>query len=71
MLGTDEAADPLQKTAMATGFGVSSVPSDQNRRESRNWSVDKPRVAGNNGGPSPTKSTEDMDEDEDEDYFGD
>jgi hypothetical protein len=50
---------------------VPSVPSDQDRRESRNWSVAKPSVAGNNGGPSPTKSTEDMDEDEDEDDFGD
>lgn len=74
MLGTDEAADTFQKTEIATGFGVPSVPSDQDqdRRESRNWSsVAKPSVAGNNGGPSPAKSTEDMDEDEVEDDFGD
>ena len=29
MLGTDEAADTFQKTEIATGFGVPSVPSDQ------------------------------------------
>ena len=35
MLGTDEAADTFQKTEIATGFGVPSVPSDQDRRESQ------------------------------------